>query len=112
MASLDPITLPVINGHDNTFNLQATVDGVVQPLTNKTITAALTYTGSGSPLLLTLASGLTITDVANGKFKLALTLAQVAAMELAKPVYCYLTIWNADNSAWAHGKFPMVTTLG
>ena len=112
MAEIDPVTLPVIDAHDNTYNLQATVDGVVQSLQNKTITAAITYTGTGSPLQLTLASGITITATPNGKFKLALPLAQVANMDLGKPIYCYLTIWNADNSAWAHGKFPLVKTLG
>lgn len=111
-ATVDPVTLPLIDNHDNAYNLQAAVDGVPQSLQNKTITAALTYTGVGSPLQLTLASGLAITDTPNGKFKLTLTQAEIANMDLAKPIYCYLTIWNADNSAWAHGKFPLVKTLG
>lgn len=112
MADIDPVTLPVIAGHDNTYNLQATVDGVVQSLSSKTITAAITYTGPGSPLALTLASGITLTDLPGSKFKIELTTAQVADMDLGKPIYCYLTIWNADDSVWAHGKFPLVKTLG
>jgi hypothetical protein len=108
----DPISLPVIAAHDNTFNWQASVDGVAQALTNKTLTATLKYIGAGSPLTLTLASGITVTDTAAGKFKLVLTEAQVLNMELDKPVNCYLTIWNADNSAWAHGKFSLIKTLG
>ncbi len=112
MAELDPATLPLVANHDNSFNMQALVDGVAQDLSNKTMTASIKYTGAGSPLALTLASGLAITEAATGKFKLSLTTAEIAAMTLDAAVYCYLTIWNADNSAWAWGKFPMVKTLG
>lgn len=113
-AELDAITLPIIAAHANTFNLQASVAGVVQPLATKTITATLKYYASGNftNLALTIGSGITITDVAAGKFALALTLAQVNAIDVDKAAYCYLTVWNADDSAWAWGKFPLMKVLG
>lgn len=111
-ATIDPVTLRLIAGHDNTINLQAAVDGTPSDLTGTTLTAKLSYDGAGSPLALSGGSGLDFTDAGLGQFALSLTSAQIANMPVDGTAYAWLTVWNADDSVWGHGAFPLVVTLG
>jgi hypothetical protein len=111
-TQLDTVTLPLIAGHDNTLNVQAMLDGAAQNLTGKTLTAKVKYTGTGSPLALTIGAGLVFINEVLGQFSISLTSAQIGNMAVDGTAYCYLTVWNPDNSIWAHGKFPMVISLG
>lgn len=112
MTTLDTQTLVAILGHDNVFNLQLSVDGAPVDATGKSATAKVSYTGAGTPLALAIASGLTWTAIAIGKIALALSTAQLAAMDVNQPVFIYFTVWNADNSIWGHGSFSLSLSLG
>lgn len=112
MSTLETATLNCVTGHANAFNLQAQVGGIPVDLTGKTITAAITYQGSGSPLALSIGSGINVISAALGQLQILLTLGQVNAMTIDTTAYVYLTVWNADNSQWAYGSFPMVITRG
>lgn len=112
MATLDTQSLVAVIGHDNVFNLQASVDDLPQDLTGKTMTAKVDYVGAGAPLALSIGSGLAFTSAALGKIALTLTIAQIAAMSATDPINIYLTIWNADNSQWGHGSFAATVELG
>jgi hypothetical protein len=106
--------LVIVKDHDNAFILQALIDGQVPGglLGDRTITASVKYAGAGSPLTLTLASGIVITSSPNWQFKLTLTDAQIDNMPLDGLVSIFLTIWNADNSKWGHGSFAATVSLG
>jgi len=113
-TTLEESALIAVQGQTNVWKITLTdkATGTVQNLTGKTLTAKVKHDGVGSPLALTMGSGLAIVTPAAGLLSITLDAAAIAPMPLDSTAYVYLTIWNADDTQHAHGAFPMVISLG
>jgi hypothetical protein len=109
---LDTANLKMVQAHINVIVLQASEGGVIINMTGKTLTAKLRATPQAVPIAFAAGSGLEWVNAALGQLALTLSQVQVDSLTLGSSAAFYLTVWNADNSIYAHGSFPVVVTLG